>query len=291
MKILIQHNFNSGLGDFLKNITDYINALTPLKNKGYKIVLYINLYKNCYVDKPFFKTLFSPETYNFFDEIIESSDTIYGKSYNEYLYYRSSHYPQSPGIHQWDIFFDGEPENIDIKYIDASSAIRLGQYPIELPVFSQEVMNRVDQFIEQHKSYNFFHVRTSDVIDVSTERYDLIIEKLCSVTKEIETPFYLGTNNKYIYKKMKSLNKIITYEFPNFDRFDNDMNAFKNFKPVDESNDDTLLNRLLDICAEMVLSSYAEEIYMFKDYNWISNFLFYPICLRKETLKLTEINL
>lgn len=291
MKILIQHNFNSGLGDFLKNITDYINALTPLKDKGYKITLYINLFKNSYINKPFFKTLFSHETYNFFDEIIETSTPIYSTSYNEYLYHFSSHEPQSPGIHQWDIFFEGEKENIDIKYLEASNAHRLSEYPIKLPVFGKKVIKRVKKFIKRHKIYNFLHVRTSDIIDSSTERYDLIINKLSLITGESEIPFYLGTNNKYIYEKMKGLDNIITYEFQSFDKFNNDMNAFKNLKPIDKSNDNILLNRLLDICAEMVLSSYAKEIYSFSDYIWISNFLFYPICLRKQTLKLTRITL
>lgn len=291
MKVLIQHNFNSGLGDFMKNIASYMDALEPLKEKGYEINLYINLYKNRYVDKPFFKKLFSKETCDFFDNITESINGITSNIYEDYRYFSSAYNPQSPGVHQWDIFFDGEPEILNIKIIDARQAYDYRKFYDKLPSFGDEVMNRVNDFLSKNNNFNFIHVRTSDIIDSDNVRYDKIANKILSMSEETELPFYLGTNNQYIYNKLKSSDKIILYNFPSFSKYSNDMNGYKNFNSINDENDDILLNRLFDIASEMVLSSHSNEIYTFNDYNWISQFLFYPICVRRDTIKLTSINI
>jgi len=291
MKILIQHNFTSGLGDFMKNLASYMDALLPMKNMGYEINLYINLYKNCYVDKPFFKKLFSDDVCNFFDNITESIHSIGAHNYEEYKYHRSSHNPQSPGVHQWDVFFDGEPINFDIKYIEARQAYDNKIFYEKLPTFSNEITERVNNFLDKNPKFNFLHVRTSDTIDANNERYDKIVDKILSISKDTELPFYLGTNNQYIYEKLKIDDKIIVYDFPSFSKYSNDMNGYKNLHSINDTNDDILLNRLFDIAAEMVLVSHSNEIYTFNDYSWISQFLFYPICLRRDTIKLTNINI
>lgn len=292
MKILVQHNFSSGLGDFTRNIVQYMYLLRPCKDMGYEINLYINLRGNKYVDRPFFKKLFSEKTYNFFNSIVESPNAITSKVLNEYNYVLSAHDPQSPGIHQWDLFTDNS-NLTDFKLIRTDAGhILINNIKIDNFIFfSEEVESRVTDFLKKYpKPFDIIHIRTSDIIDKTTHRYDEIISKILNLISNKSEYFYLATNNKYIFNKLKQEEKIIFYEFKNIDKYSNDINAFTFIDSKFNNNeDDSLINRLFDTTSEMAIFRHSKNIYCYSDLGWVSNFLFYPIYFSKNSINLINI--
>jgi hypothetical protein len=295
MQILIQHNFTSGLGDFLADISHYLSILKRFKSDGYRINLRIALKNNKYTNDQFFKKIFDQNTCDFFDSIEETNDTIHSLTYNEYTYHSSNHAPQFPGYHHFDIFFDTPNQHQDLEYhgFDAQKAYSNNLFPSILPKFNNEILQRSESFVNTlPKDYYFLHIRTSDKIDKNTHRYDNIIYNIQSYIKNTNVKFHLGTNNEYIYNILKNYSNIFIYPFKNYNLINNDMNAFSN--NIDYKSNITskmLQDRLLDICAEMISIQKSKKIYFIHDVTWISNFLFYPICISKNTIELINKNI
>jgi hypothetical protein len=176
MKILIQHNFSTGLGEFIRNITHYMFLLKPYKNNGYEIHLLINLRENKYVNKPFFKRLFSKDICDYFDSITETPIPIYSNEYNGFKYFMSAHEPQKPGVHQWDIFFDNiEGFDFEIPKIYSGTLIRDNLNLDTLPTFNKEITSRVNNFIENNSvNFNYLHIifvptKNNNTMRISTD--------------------------------------------------------------------------------------------------------------------------
>jgi hypothetical protein len=68
------------------------------------------------------------------------------------------------------------------------------------------------------------------------------------------------------------------------------MNAFTNGVTTGNIENDILTERMIDICAEIISIQKASKIYFLHDISWISNFLFYPICLNQNKVKLVNKN-
>jgi hypothetical protein len=292
MKIIIQHNFTSGLGDFICDMSEYLSLCKELKSQGYYIVLIISLYRNKYTDSPFLNCIIDRSTLNIFDEIIETDNLIGELTISGCNYYCSSQNPQKPSIHHWDIFFDYVPENFRIERYTASILFYNNIFPKVLPIFHKNILSKVEKFeLEYGSSYDFFHIRTSDILDKDFSRYDLIINKIKEITKKEDKLYYLGTNNSYIYNSLRGLKNILTFDFENYDKVNNDMNAFTLFGNLNETNENSLLlNRMYNIFTEMVLVKNCETIYYFYDINWISNFLFYGFNKSNKKIKIEQIN-
>jgi hypothetical protein len=292
MKILIQHNFCTGLGEFIRNITHYMFLLKPYKNNGYEIHLLINLRENKYVNKPFFERLFSKDICDYFNSITETPIPIHSNEYNGFKYFMSAHEPQKPGVHQWDIFFDNiEGFDFEIPKIYSGTLIRDNLKLDTLPTFSKEITSRVNNFIENNSiNFNYLHIRTSDILDDDNNRYDEIIGKIHKILDSHNNKFYLATNNKYIYDNLKNNSKILTYHFNMIELISNDMNGFiLNNEDFNEENGDILIERLFNITTEMVLSSLSNSIYYYTDSFLMSEFLFYPICYSNNSIELIKI--
>jgi hypothetical protein len=287
MKFLIQHNFTSGLGDFISDVSQYLPICKKLRDLGYFIELRISL-KDCkYVDVPFFCELFDDETCNYFDSIIESSETISETKFGDYIYHCSCHDPQLPGQHHVDYFFDVVPENFSFVNYSADKIYYSNLLPEIIPSLGFRVMNKVNIFWEKlPETYSFLHIRTSDIIDSNNERYDRIISKVLDYCESNDEIFHLGTNNKYIYSKLKNNKKIIVYDFENLDVVNNDMNAFTNNYFKENTNSEILKNRLFEICAESISIEKASKIFFVCDLSWVSNFLFYSLSKTKKSIEL-----
>lgn len=290
MKAVVQHNFTSGLGDFISDLSQCMSVLYPLKTQGYNIHLIISLGDNKYIKDSFFNSLFDKETKDFFDSIVELDSSILTLEYDGCKYYSSNHDPQRPGVHHFDIFFDVIPNNFQWLRFDAQRAVN-NVLPTVLPKFSNLVMNRVESFWKTlPKEYSFLHIRTSDQIDKNNNRYNKIIENIKIYLKQNDIKFHLGTNNKFIYNSLKEEKNIYTYEFKNYEIVDNDMNAFTYRTQSNQFNKEILNERLLDIATELVSIQNAKKIYYLHDVYWISNFLFYPICITKNKIPLINKN-
>jgi len=291
MKAIIQHNFTSGLGDFIADVSHYLTLLKDVKESGYEIHLIISLRGNKYTNGPFFKELFDEETVNFFNSIEEVNATTGELELNGCKYHSSNHHPQLPGYHHIDIFFDVAPENFGWRRYDAQSAYSDNVIPSVLPKLNKKVLDKIESFREKlPEDYYFLHIRTSDIIDSNTERYDRIINNIKKYIDETNSVFHLGTNNKHIYNNLKNHKNIFVYDFKSYDIVNNDMNAFTNGWDGGNTDNGILTERLLEICAELASVKYASKIYFIHDVSWVSNFLFYSICVTENKIELINKN-
>lgn len=291
MKAIIQQNLTSGLGDFISDVSQYMSTFKELKKEGYKVNLKISLNSNKYVIGPFFRRLFDSETCNFFDTIEETPHTIHQKQIDDYTYFCSNHHPQTPGIHHFDVFFDVIPNNYKSQYIHATKIKNESVIPDLIPQPSDEIIEKVNIFWNEipNQDYCFLHIRTSDIIDHDTIRYDNIINRVENHIIKTNDFLHLGTNNKYIYNTLKNNKNIITFKFDEYDKISNDMNAFNYGLNHLGLSEHFLCNRTINIFSEMVSVIKAKKIYIINDHDWTSNFLFYPLAKIKN--KIETINL
>lgn len=291
MRIIVQHNFTSGLGDFIADVSHYMTILKPLKEQGYSIDLRISLRTNKYVDSPFFRELFDEETCNYFSSIVESNETISDLEFDGCKYLCSNHSPQSPGLHHFDLFFDTPPTNFGCRVFDAQKVVSNGWIPEVMPKMSNIINERVEKFWGKlPENYFFLHIRTSDILDENKTRYDRIITRVLDYVEKENCYFHLGTNNKYIHEILKTHNKIYTYNFNNLDLIDNDMNAFTNGLNHKNIKSEVLKDRLFDICTEIFSIKKSSKIFFVHDLGWLSNFLFFPLCLTENKIELVDKN-
>ena len=279
MNVILQHNFKTGLGDFISDISQIMSTCNDLKNQGYKTHLKISLHDNKYINHPFFLEIFDDETINFFDTIEEIPRSL--GLFDGFEYHSSSHLPMTPGVHHWDIFFDVKPENYYTNLYCATEILRANQIPKFIPKFNEKIHNLIDKFLNKvGEDYSFLHIRTMDE-GSSIEKLETIISNVKSVVNNSKVKIHLGTNHPYLYNKLKDCEKIVTFDFDYYDIIDNDMNSFRfcgeTFSKKEENP--ILLERLCSIFAEMVSIENSKQIIILNDYGWTSNYLFYSLAV------------
>jgi hypothetical protein len=276
MKVLIQHNFKSGLGDLFIDMSEYMTMCKELKELGYEIHLKLCLYYNKYVKGPFLTKVLSQETIDFFDSIDETYSGINSMEYEDYKYGFSAHHPQIPGQHRWDVFFDVYPEiqlynkRLSIHYLLTE------KIDFITPKFSNLIEENAKKFANSiGGDYNFFHIRVYDDGE-SDEGIDLISSNVENVINQDNKLFHVGSNNSKLVNKLKNNPKVKTYEFKTLSVIDNDMNTVLHTK-IDD--DEIFLNRVIDTLSEMASIQYSDMIYHSGYYNWSSSFLFYGVLM------------
>lgn len=279
MEALIQHIFFSGVGDFIADFSTYFDLAHALKSKGYKVHLRLVLHKNKYVNKLFLKEIFTRDTLNVFDTIEENVDSIYDKKYNNFKYFESLHDPQEPGIHHIDVFYTEIPDNIAIKSkaYNSDKVYHTDIIPMLPLTFNDNIINTANEFNKKYTTpFHFLHVRTRDDCRRNNNELDVLINNVHKHLEQTNDVLHIGTNNEYIHKNLKKLKNIITFDYKVHDKIWNQLNTSV-VNSNNTSSEDILLQRLIDTLAEMVSIQSREKIYIVSDYNWTSNFLFYPL--------------
>jgi len=284
MNILIQHNFSSGLGDFLIAMSEYMTYCKKLKDIGYKINLYVNLQNNKYINFPskFMNKIFDQETLSFFDEIIEDYSGInHNNNYKEYRYWKSAHEPQFSGVHRWDIFIENkEPPYLQYPVLSTLHLLLtqiINENNIVYPKFNRDIENKARIFLQQFGIYNFLQVRVEDGKDCIANKD--FIDKIQQLINNNEI-FHIGTNSKSIFDIFQSHPKTLFYPFRQFETIGNHHNVGHRVNRI--FNNDMLEERFLDTVIEMVSIKHANKIYHYSDYTWPSSFLFYGSLVSKK---------
>lgn len=112
MKAIVQHNFNSGLGDCIVAIAEYIENIKYLKNLGFTTTLKINTNENKYYSNLDLFDLIDKNLFiSYFDtiEYIQNTESSYPGFINKHISYGA----KKPGMHWWDLFIDTD-QNIPI---------------------------------------------------------------------------------------------------------------------------------------------------------------------------------
>ena len=81
MKVLIQHNFITGLGDMYTSITQYLDYVNKLNNIGYECELIVSFRENKYSDIFEFSEIFNMDVFNVFKKISYIKKPILDKNY------------------------------------------------------------------------------------------------------------------------------------------------------------------------------------------------------------------
>lgn len=272
MKAIIQHNFTTGIGDFICDLSESMHVALELKKLGYEIHLRLNLLRNKYSKEPILRKILSEETLNFFATVEEFTNPITDLEVEGTTFWFAAHHPQKPGTHRWDIFADRVSENILRTKFDANTAA-IGVMPQIMPQFSIPIMSRVEHFTKNlPERYNFLQLRIVDS-EKDNNRLDTVYDMAMSLISTLDTQVHVGTNNKYLYNRLIDCSKVTTYNFTTVDKLGNDLNATDLY-----TGEDVFLERLYDNIAEMASIAKCDKIYYYSDHNWVSNFLYYALC-------------
>lgn len=284
MNISIQINFFSGLGDFYSYFCEVYFFCKKIKDKNYKIKLFIHT--NNKID---FSNLFEKKYYEFFEEIVVIPTPISLKDFDNYTVF----YPKnsSTGQQGWDVFVPTDFTydlpiirfnlmNPSMEYLELS----------DFPKFNNSIIEKVNNFLETNelKNFSILHFRdlddVADVMNVSVKdseflQDDLYVRDYYKVKKNFSLPHKIEEKINSIKEKEKKLficsnnakiKKYVVEKFGGFIIHEDDIEGLLRRSYSDESY---LEHCLIEFC----LISKANKIYSFSNYSWVSNFLIYGI--------------
>jgi hypothetical protein len=282
MKIVIQHNFSTGLGDLYCACTEYLNFIKKYKEAGYETELQFcfnsSSFSNKYIGYCDFEELFDISSFYIFDKITTKRYSTCDLILNGAKYIHTQYGPKTPGVHFWDIFLDGDeitiPPNV-IKYPNycPTSFLKDKFKPEIRPIFNSEVYKRYNIFKNSiptnHHSVQF---RYYDFCNLLNEPLISSLNIFQDKISNSKNSYHLGSNNQYFLNTLSKLDNVFTYKFKNLDVFTNDHSYFYYNKGIKK---ELLLDRIYDNLAEMISFKDSQTITHFSVLNWVSNFLYY----------------
>lgn len=274
MKAIIQHNFNTGWGDALFAMTDYINNSIEMKKNGFKVELNFNLKGNLYFKSKTPLDYLNLQSFGVFDKINFDSEVLYDDTQNvlSCVYTFSN---ARPSQHYYDIFVDSDfvdffKENIEISHFNMIKIIE-GDKPKTYPALNNEILSIFNSFKENNniKDFNAIYVRTQDLQE-EIDFLEKIKPKLDNILKD-EDKIFICSNNKEFKNYINSLNNknVVSWQLPLEDVWGGN---HLNHQMIDDEN---LHNRNVFTFLDMWTLGMAKNIHFFTTWNRYSNFLFY----------------
>lgn len=289
MIVNIQLNFTSGIGDFYTYFCEIFFSAKQLKSLGYEIHLYFNTKRK--ID---FLNLFEPKYYEYFDQIFFIE---YGKTLNDFKNYKifHPHNTWNPGVHCWEMFVPENFNNDITKYYFNLSHSGLLNYEElnDFPKLSKNIVDKTQKFKEENnlKDFSVLHFREWD--DIGDEYNNRILnpnitgEEFTIRHKKLKSKFSINENILQQIKKICDENSIvfvcsnsmkikqyISEQFNNVFLYED--NVLKTTQR-DYSDEEYWNFCLIEFC----LISMSENINIFTNYSWISNFIAYGVLNNK----------
>jgi hypothetical protein len=270
MKILIQHNFTSGLGDFINCVYEYYSTCENLKRIGYKyFVLYINLTHNVYLHKEHFWQIFNKNTFqSFFNEVYIIDNPISEMIYGEYVCVNTIS-NANPSSHLWDIFINNKEFTKIVKNHLIFYNYSKPNYKF-IDIFTPELIQKYNdiRYDLGLKDYISIYFRTFDLQD-NEDIYDSFEKKHFNFNTSNENIFI--ASNSFLFKKyMKNkYSNILVQNIVNEDLIGNHYNYNKEFY----DNKKIIKERTESVIFDMLLLSESKKINFFSIWNRPSNFL------------------
>lgn len=285
MKIYLQINFSSGIGDFYTYFCEAYFLSKRLKEKNYNTILYFNTNRD--VD---LLTLFETSYYQYFDEVYQIKSPKNKKDFGDYKIL-FPHESWDSGLHCWEVFVPVEfSDFIEFTFVNFS---RFGMINFEkesdFPKFNVIIQQKVSDYLNKNNLDNFslVHFRDWDdigdamnsrIVNNQDPRKDFYVRDYL-VSKDLKLPDYVDP----ILKKISGDNSLVyicsnNMEIKNFVK-----NKFENFISFDEDPLVTLRRNYSqkeywDYCLiEFCLIMFCKEIHLFTNYSWITNFISYGV--------------
>ena len=274
MKAIIQHNFNTGWGDGLFAMTDYINNAIEMKRLGFEVELNFNIKTNLYFKTKTPLDYLDSEIFLVFDKINFNSEILNNNTQNGFLcVYTFSN--AKPSQHFYDIFVDLDSvdffnQNIKINHFNMIGMVN-GFKPKVYPKLNKEILSLFEKFKKNNelKHFDAIYFRTQDL----QEEFDFL-EKNKLILQQIvnsETNIFICSNSKEFKKYIKSLNRknVYFFEIPLEDEWGGNHLLHQTI------DDENLHNRNIFTFLDMWALSVANNIHFFTTWGRYSNFLFY----------------
>jgi hypothetical protein len=269
MRVLIQHNFTSGLGDFLSCIYDYFKNCENLKKLGYNefnIKFFLN--KNVYLHKESFFEFFKLET---FQKVFKTIEIINESITNEHYdgmdrVFSIGNVP--PGSHLWDLFIEtGYDKSVKESIVTYSYVKPDLSY---LDLFNDRIVKKYNELKELHHldKYSTIYYRTHDLQD-NENTYSNFDVEFTKIIKNNDKVFVCS--NSFLFKEYikKFGDKVITYDILD----ENTVGNHYNYNRVFYEEKEKLHIRTDFVIYEMLTLSDSTEVNFFTLWGRESNFL------------------
>lgn len=292
MKVVIQQNWTSGLGDLYTGACEYLNFIKNLKERGYQTELIFSIHSglggsNKYINECQFEDIFDKKTFKYFDKISTRLWAHTEKTLNNLNYNFTVHGCNNPGVHWWDCYSDGLPDDIVVPWYGSDRFLYTDDKPNVLPKFNKIVYTRREKFLGDKKNkFNFIQVRVADMGNQDISKLKPITKSLKKNIKKKEELFLVGGNNEYVTKRLNLLTNVFEYKYKNLKVFPNDHPYYFYHHNLTK---DMYLDRIYDNLAEMTSLEFANKIYQYTLFGWTSNFLFYGFTKNKN-LRYIKVN-
>jgi hypothetical protein len=268
MKAIIQHTFNSGLGDCTVAISEYIDTAKTLKSIGYDhIELKICTTNNLYYNDLNLFDLFNISDFSIFDDIEHIKYPI--KQIHNYNISYISYGAKEPGLHWWDLFLDTDtPKDFKISFFPQNGYSFRDIPNYTVVNFSKDIVEKFNN-IELKKQYCALHVRTLDLQDefYLYEQNKTKIKKIYDEHKNV----LVCSNSSPIKKELLKINSTLHIEQP----LEESMGSHHCYRNI--ISDDLAKEKTIMTIVEMLAIAHSEKIYLLTSWGRISNFLFYPL--------------
>lgn len=263
MNAIIQHNFNSGLGDCVVAITEYIETAKKIKELGYNIHLNIITNENKYYKNLKLSDLFNCEAFDIFSTI--NHDCEPRSEYKGFINRHISYGANIPGVHWWDLFTD----NTDSLDIITFPQYNLGFNNIYSDIIKIKPATNLDIDFILQEPFIALYCRFYDF----NNNIDFLINNIVTLDKivsEADTKVFICSNS---YKAKSFLinrytNNIIFLTLPMEDSLG------CHFNSNNDISQEIAKKRTELTVQEMFILSQARKIIFLTEWNRISNFLF-----------------
>jgi hypothetical protein len=272
MKALIQHNFTSGLGDFIVGIYEYLDTVKTLKNFGYSVELILNINNNSYIYAENFFDMFNKNIFNIFDSI-EIVDTPINQNVYQGLTKVYTLGSADAGQHWWDLFIS-DPNNFKYDWLTIYPQEQ-DKTPNDIKIFTDKIYKEYDDIKVEYglnTSYKSIFFRTYDSLDESELfiKYENTIKEIILSNDKI----FVCSNSSKIKNKIKKINidKVVTYDIPYEDVFGNHFRWGGDKLGLSASE---LFKRSKYTIFDMLTISDSIDISHITEFNRSSNFLIF----------------
>jgi hypothetical protein len=271
MKLYIQINFGSGLGDFFAYFYEVYFFSKEMKNKGYNINIIIHT-KN----KINFKELFEEKYYNVFNSFEIKSEVTTHLNFTNYKVVNIN--LNSIGDQSWELFAPIEfNEPFLFKKFNLVSQTNYDNL-IDFPKLNTHIIDKINYFIRDKELDDFVVIHFRDRDDIADQYNSQLISNNSqllynNLNKEVlEKLKYITQHNKKVFVCSNNIQiKILLDElYPNV--------------IIYKDNVETILKRtysdddyFMHCITEFYIISKATKIFSFSNYSWVSNFLIYGL--------------